>query len=52
VESRRSSFAEVEMPLSAEDAVREAGRCLRCDLAFTQPESDDAELSATGREQS
>ena len=52
VESRRSSFAEVEMPLSAEDAVREAGRCLRCDLAFTQPASDDAELSATGREQS
>jgi hypothetical protein len=52
VESRRNDFAEVEMPLSAEDAIREAGRCLRCDLAFTQPKNDEAELSATGREQS
>ena len=36
VASRRKNFAEVEMTLSAEAAVREARRCLRCDLAFTQ----------------
>ncbi len=35
--SRRKSFAEVEMSLSAEQAVCEARRCLRCDLRFTQP---------------
>ena len=34
--SRKKSFAEVEMALSVEQAVREARRCLRCDLEFTQ----------------
>ncbi len=38
VASRRKNFAEVEMTLSAEAAAREARRCLRCDLAFTQGE--------------
>ena len=37
VESRRKNFAEVEMALTAEQAHAEARRCLRCDLAFTQP---------------
>jgi NADH-quinone oxidoreductase subunit F len=34
--SRKKSFAEVELPLSVEQAKREARRCLRCDLEFTQ----------------
>ncbi len=33
--SRKTSFAEVEMAFSAEQAVCEARRCLRCDLEFT-----------------
>ena len=37
VESRRKNFTEVEMALSAQQAHAEARRCLRCDLAFTQP---------------
>ncbi|MFH1177018.1 MAG: FAD-dependent oxidoreductase, partial [Acidobacteriota bacterium] len=37
VQARRRSFAEVEMTLSFDDATREAMRCLRCDLAFTEP---------------
>jgi len=36
-ESRQKNFAEVEMALSAKQAHAEARRCLRCDLAFTQP---------------
>jgi NADH:ubiquinone oxidoreductase subunit F (NADH-binding)/NADPH-dependent glutamate synthase beta subunit-like oxidoreductase/(2Fe-2S) ferredoxin len=38
VEERRNSFVEVERPLCEEEARREAGRCLRCDLEFTQRE--------------
>jgi NADH-quinone oxidoreductase subunit F len=34
--SRKKIFAEVELPLSVEQAKREARRCLRCDLEFTQ----------------
>jgi NADH-quinone oxidoreductase subunit F len=34
--SRKKSFAEVELPLSVEQATLEAQRCLRCDLEFTQ----------------
>jgi NADH-quinone oxidoreductase subunit F len=37
VEWRRRGFAEVEMSLSEEEAMREARRCLRCDLEFTRP---------------
>jgi len=45
--SRRKSFAEVEMVLSVEQATREARRCLRCDLEFTQPKNDgECELAA------
>jgi len=40
-ESRHKNFAEVEMALSAEQAHAEARRCLRCDLAFTQPPPED-----------
>ncbi len=34
---RCSSLAEIEGTLPAEEAIREARRCLRCDLEFTQP---------------
>ncbi len=37
---RRQGFAEVELTMSAEDAAREARRCLRCDLEFTKPVSE------------
>ncbi|MBU0719155.1 MAG: FAD-dependent oxidoreductase, partial [Planctomycetes bacterium] len=40
--SRRQNFDEVELSLSVEDATREAHRCLRCDLEFTQPEEGEA----------
>jgi NADH-quinone oxidoreductase subunit F len=36
VEWRKRNFAEVEVSLSFEEAVREARRCLRCDLEFVQ----------------
>ncbi len=47
ISARRRSFAEVEVALSAEDAAREARRCLRCDLAFTEQAHDDARDLAT-----
>jgi NADPH-dependent glutamate synthase beta subunit-like oxidoreductase len=39
----RKDFAEVEMGLSVDDAVREARRCLRCDLEFTRPDVEKEE---------
>lgn len=38
VDWRKRNFAEVEVSLSVDEAKREAKRCLRCDLEFTQPE--------------
>jgi len=46
VESRRKNFAEVELAFSAEQAAREAGRCLRCDLRFTQRQAEQETHSA------
>jgi len=40
--ARRSSFGEIEGALSKAAAVREAKRCLRCDLEFTQPKAESA----------
>ena len=37
---RHSSFDEVEMTISEKDAMREAQRCLRCDLEFTKPKEE------------
>jgi len=47
---RRTSFAEVEGGMTEADAVREAGRCLRCDLEFTKPAETtvEAELQEAG----
>ena len=45
-ESRKNNFAEVEMAFSVEEAMREARRCLRCDLEFTRPqENEEAECT-------
>ena len=41
LQTRRRSFTEVEMTLAFEDATREAMRCLRCDLTFTQPAKEE-----------
>jgi NADH-quinone oxidoreductase subunit F len=49
-ESRKRGFAEVELTLSEEEAVQEAGRCLRCDLEFTQPQETGTAVDKT-REQ-
>jgi len=44
--SRKKHFAEVERQLSVEQATREARRCLRCDLEFTQRrEHEEAECA-------
>jgi NADH-quinone oxidoreductase subunit F len=45
--ARERNFREVELSLSVEDATREARRCLRCDLEFTQPKEDEAARPAT-----
>jgi NADH-quinone oxidoreductase subunit F len=51
-ESRKKSFAEVEMSLAEAAALREARRCLRCDLRFTRPdESDPIACAVAEREQ-
>jgi NADH-quinone oxidoreductase subunit F len=47
VEARRKNFSEVELPLSEEAAVKEAHRCLRCDLEFTQSSGDDMQQEVT-----
>jgi hypothetical protein len=48
VQARRRTFHEVEMAFGASEAVREATRCLRCDLAFTRPaKADKAEKAGT-----
>jgi len=47
-EVRRRSFSEVELCLSADDAVREAKRCLRCDLEFTTRAREDILRLETG----
>ncbi len=45
-ERRSTTFAEVELSLSAEDATREARRCLRCDLEFTETEEEPEAVCA------
>jgi hypothetical protein len=39
---RVRNFAEVEATLTADEAAREARRCLRCDLEFTRAGRADA----------
>jgi hypothetical protein len=42
MDQRRTSFVEVELTLSEENARLEARRCLRCDLEFTKPKEEAA----------
>ena len=42
-ESRKKGYWEVELTLSEQDACREACRCLRCDLEFTKPATEQDE---------
>ena len=50
--SRKKSFVEVELPLSVENAKREARRCLRCDLEFTQCKEDEPTKCTAAQEKS
>ena len=42
VDWRKRNFAEVEVGLSMQEARREAGRCLRCDLEFAEKAEPEA----------
>ncbi len=42
---RKRNFAEVEVSMSAQEATREACRCLRCDLEFTEPKKKQEQQS-------
>ena len=46
-EWRKRNFAEVEVSFSVDEAVREACRCLRCDLEFTIKEEDETNKQET-----
>ncbi|MBN1504347.1 MAG: NADH-quinone oxidoreductase subunit NuoF [Candidatus Eisenbacteria bacterium] len=46
IESRKKGFAEVERPFTAEQAKREARRCLRCDLEFTESKREESATEA------
>jgi NADH-quinone oxidoreductase subunit F len=48
IPARRRSFAEVETALSPTEAAREARRCLRCDLSFTEPAEREHSLAHAG----
>jgi NADH-quinone oxidoreductase subunit F len=48
IELRKRSFSEVELSLSQQDATREARRCLRCDLEFTEPKENRTAPRVTG----
>ncbi len=41
---RKRNFAEVEVSLSTGEAIKEARRCLRCDLEFTTPADQKEEV--------
>jgi len=49
VDARNKNFAEVELALSAEEAMAEARRCLRCDLKFTRGREHGAAACAAAR---
>jgi hypothetical protein len=40
IDNRRMSFDEVEKTVPETAAIREARRCLRCDLEFTKPKPE------------
>jgi NADH-quinone oxidoreductase subunit F len=46
--SRRRTFTEVEQVVSVKDALREARRCLRCDLEFTRKNESAGNMENAG----
>ena len=50
VSAGKLNFREAARALSAEEAQREARRCLRCDLEFTQPAQDEMGNAQAGGE--
>jgi NADH-quinone oxidoreductase subunit F len=44
LKSRRKNFREVELCISELDALREARRCLRCDVEFSRPQGERPEV--------
>jgi NADH-quinone oxidoreductase subunit F len=50
-ETRKKSYAEVELGLSVEQATGEARRCLRCDLRFSKSLKDQPACRAAEQEQ-
>jgi len=44
---RARNFSEVEVSLSIDEAICEAGRCLRCDLEYTRPKQVEPETKVT-----
>ena len=48
VKSRINNFKEVESVISVTDAVKEAKRCLRCDIEFTQPKEETKSTKMEG----
>ena len=52
VNARKHNFAEVAGSISAEEALCEVGRCLRCDLEFTRPAAEPVSpVSVNGDEE-
>jgi NADH-quinone oxidoreductase subunit F len=47
---RKRNFVEVEVSLTPEEALSEAGRCMRCDLEFTAPKEEETKESETRRQ--
>jgi len=45
---RKRNVQEVDLCISEQDAIREAKRCLRCDLEFTQPDEELVEAAMEG----
>lgn len=50
VYQRTRCFAEVEQTISSDEAIREARRCLRCDLEFTRKPDEKPEFQSTKEE--
>jgi NADPH-dependent glutamate synthase beta subunit-like oxidoreductase len=46
VAARRKNYSEIEQSFTVEEATKEARRCLRCDLEFTQPKEDETATPA------
>jgi NADH-quinone oxidoreductase subunit F len=53
IKKRKQSLSEIELSFSEEEAKREAGRCMRCDLEFTEKLiMNDEKIEKVGRNSS